>query len=246
MLRSTRVLGHLSVGVACRVLGLRAPPKNQKLLKKTFVELAKQHHPDQNADNVAASTKRMVAITEAYQTVKQYLEQRGHARDLHNSKDRTYASSTAATEGNAMRDMEDVATSFQAPGSSLSLRGFNLPWQRSPSSSSVAAILSRIEEAHRHGSFSDYVSAVRAAESARRDREDRAAVDAAMAEGSHGFTREHFAEVDRMQQGLKGLPEKLPTGVIALGWRFYTTKWARQCMKAPRRCWEAARYIVLG
>lgn len=65
-----------AISAACRNLKFTAPPSNKKVLKKRFLELAKEHHPDRakaKGLNVDLATKKMASLTESYKTLQQVI-----------------------------------------------------------------------------------------------------------------------------------------------------------------------------
>ncbi|KPI83152.1 hypothetical protein ABL78_7819 [Leptomonas seymouri] len=236
----------MPIGVACRTLGFQNPPTNKRDLKKRFITLTKESHPDLHADNEKAATERMVQLTQAYACLKKVLEHGVQYK----------ASATAGTRA-ARRpkkngqpplheeDWEGVATDFRAPGSSISLRGFTLPWQRAASSTATASAASKMLDPN--VSFRDFVYAARQLEKDCQRREERVRRDAATADGTHGFTADYFEGIRRDSAARRGLSVGLAsTHVARLGARYYGHRLLRFVTEAPRNTWRSIRYIVLG
>jgi DnaJ-class molecular chaperone len=239
----------MPIGVACRTLGFQTPPTNKRDLKKRFVQLTKENHPDLHADDEKAATERMVQLTQAYACLKKVLEHGVHYR-------RTAAAAGSRNDGKVEQcetsarfaeEWEEVAASFQAPGSSISLRGFTLPWQRARSSTVTATMESKIHEPDI--SFDDFVRFARQLEKDRQRREDRAKDDAAAANGTHGFTAEYFENMQKNSAARRGLSSgsgATSTHVLRLGVFFYGRRLRRLATEAPRNAWHTIRYIFLG
>ena len=77
-------MGPHTVAGACRILGIQKLPSSQKELKKTFLNLAKQHHPDKVQSTAATPTRyiqpsatksnKMVELNIAYKTLTKVIE----------------------------------------------------------------------------------------------------------------------------------------------------------------------------
>lgn len=239
----------MPIGAACRALGFQTPPTNKRDLKKRFIQLTKENHPDLHADNEKAATERMVQLTQAYACLKKVLEHGVHykanaaARSHRRQKEGTASGESSASHE---AEWEEVAASFRAPGSSLSLRGFTLPWQRATSSTVTASMESKLHEPN--VSFHDFVVFARQLEKNRCKKEERIRDDAAMAEGSHGFTAEYFDNTQKNSAARRGLREGSggSTHVVWLGMFYYGRRLRRMAAEAPRNAWHTIRYIVLG
>ncbi|KEG10935.1 chaperone protein DNAJ [Trypanosoma grayi] len=222
-------------------MGFAAPPLDKRILKKRYVELAKKHHPDQSGPE--ASVDRMASVTEAYKTLQHLLEDGRRGVSSFNSR-RSHTSgggggSSSDGGGNSRDDMRAEAASFVAPGATLSMAGWTLPWQRGPTTSAR-----REKERHLREeatSLYNYVKQVRALEREDAAREARLKAEMKSSEGSHGFTAEHFEETRRMQQ--RDVPWRAQReSLLRLWWRYHR----QRLSKAPRRWWNAARYVLLG
>lgn len=76
-----------SISSACRHLKFTAPPSSKKILKKRFLELAKENHPDRakaKGLNVDAATKKMASLTEAYKTLEEVLKLKSGGGGINN------------------------------------------------------------------------------------------------------------------------------------------------------------------
>lgn len=252
MLRLCLLQRCMPIGVACRTLGFQTPPTTKRELKKRFVKLTKEHHPDLHADNEKAATERMVQLTQAYTCLKKVIEHgvhykanaagaRGAAAEGGNDK----ASASAGQEA----EWEEVAASFRAPGSSLSLRGFTLPWQRTSSSTVVAAMESKLQEPDI--SFRDFVAFTRQLEKDRVHRETRIRDDAPTGDGTHGFTSDYFENTQKNSEARRGVVEDGVHGrtsmqMARLGVFYYGRRLRRLAAEAPRKAWHTIRYVFLG
>ncbi|CBZ24423.1 conserved hypothetical protein [Leishmania mexicana MHOM/GT/2001/U1103] len=250
MLRHCPLHRCLPIGVACRLLGFQAPPTSKHDLRKRFVQLTKECHPDLHADDEKAATAKMVQLTEAYTCLKKLLEHRVQHHHGTNLGPRP-SSAGASGEGNAAaRPHEDVwaevAASFRAPGSSISLRGFTLPWQRTTSNSVISSMEAKMREPN--VSFSDFVRYARHLEKDRQTKENRIRADAAMANGTHGFTAEYFETVHKNSAARRGTERcGLPmTHLMTLGAFYYGRRLRNGIAQAPQTAWRTLRYVFLG
>ncbi|CAJ1018356.1 hypothetical protein Q4I32_001684 [Leishmania shawi] len=243
----------LPIGVACRTLGFQAPPTNKHDLKKKFVQLTKENHPDLHADDEKAATARMVQLTEAYTSLKKLLEHRVQYQQGANLGQHRQGPSSAVANsesGTAARPHEDewaeVATSFHAPGSSISLRGVTLPWQRAASNTVISSMESKLREPS--VSFHEFVRYARHLEKHRQKREERIREDAATADGTHGFTAEYFESVQKNRAARRGTERcGLPsTRLMALGAFYYGCRLRNAVAQAPWTAWRTLRYVFLG
>lgn len=235
----------MPIGVACRTLGFQTPPTNKRDLKKRFIQLTKENHPDLHADNEKAATERMVQLTQAYACLKKVLEHGVHYQRNSAAKGKKEdKSSTSKHE----EEWADVAASFRAPGSSISLRGFTLPWQRSSSSTTTTAMEAKLHESNI--SFNDFVHFARQLERDRRRKEARIKADAATADGTHGFTADYFENTQKNSEarrgGGSGSGGPASTHVVRLGAFYYGRRLRRFVTEAPRNAWHTIRYIFLG
>ncbi|KPA76050.1 putative mitochondrial chaperone protein DNAj [Leptomonas pyrrhocoris] len=246
MLRRCLLRRCMPIGVACRTLGFQTPPTNNRDLKKRFIQLTKEHHPDLHADDAEAATERMVRLTQAYTCLKKLLEhgvhyQRNAGAGAGPQQKSGERSSSRAEEV----EWAEAAASFRAPGSSISLRGFTLPWQRATTTTATASMESMMSEPN--VSFHDFVRFARQLEHDRQRREERRRSDAATADGTHGFTAEYFESTERSRTACRG-PKVGPasTHVVRL-WAFYYGRRLRAfAVAAPRNAWHTIRYILLG
>ncbi|CAD2222599.1 chaperone protein DNAJ [Angomonas deanei] len=231
------IVRRMSIKAACDTMDFKVPPNNKKDLKTRFIHLAKERHPDQNHNSDAATTD-MVRLTEAYKTLKKVIEEGVATRPV------------VKAEGATGEDMESVARSFVVPGSSVSLRGFTLPWQRAPTRTASTAAAEELLSTST--SFTTYVSGIRQAAADRRRREERIDKDAARSEGSHGFTAEHFAEMRRMKERMRvehpsdeeAYLSTQGTSWVRLTWRYYGRKFRCYVKKLPQTIRESLRYII--
>lgn len=248
MLRLCLVHRCMPIGAACRTLGFQTPPTNKRDLKKRFIQLTKECHPDLHADDEKAATERMVQLTQAYACLKKVLENGvQYRRNAAASATRAgrKAGQAGETSANHAEEWEEVAASFRAPGSSIILRGFTLPWQRATSSTVTAAMEARIHEPNT--SFSDFVRFARQLERDRQRKEERIRRDAATADGSHGFTADYFEKTQRSSAARRGLNVgPASTHVVRLGIFYYGRRLRRLVTEAPRNAWHTVRYIFLG
>ncbi|KAG5485024.1 hypothetical protein LSCM1_07104 [Leishmania martiniquensis] len=253
MLRSCLPRRCMSIGVACRTLGFQAPPTNRRDLKKRFVQLTKANHPDLHADNESAATAKMVQLTEAYACLKKLLEHRVQYQQgtgLSPCCQRP-SSKGASSRGNAAAsphadEWAEVGASFRAPGSSISLRNFTLPWQRTTGGKVASSLAAKTWEPG--VSFRDFARYARRLERERQQREERIRRDAATAGGTHGFTAEYFERTQRRSVSGRGMEKDgLPsTRLIALGAFYYGRRLRYAVARAPRTMWGALRYVFLG
>lgn len=261
MLRLCLLYRSMPIGVACRTLGFQTPPTNKRDLKKRFVELTKENHPDLHADDEKAATARMVQLTEAYTCLKSVLEHgvqyqaNAAASAVHRHRHHRGGTSHgggdgAAASGAGGHDAEwaEVTATFRAPGSSLSLRGFTLPWQRSTSSTAAAALEAKLQEPHL--TFGEFLRYARQVEREHTRKEERVREDAATADGTHGFTAAYFEHTQHNSAarrgdagGAAGLPS---TQVWALAAYYYGRRLRRAFRQAPRNAWHTIRYVFMG
>ncbi|KAG5510334.1 hypothetical protein JKF63_07663 [Porcisia hertigi] len=256
MLRLCLVHRCIPIGVACRTLGYRVPPTNKRDLKKRFVQLTKETHPDLHAGDEKAATARMVQLTEAYTCLKKLLEHRVQHAQRTDFGERPFGAGASTKPGTAAQshanEWAEVAASFRAPGSSISLRGFALPWQRttttsnSSSSTTIASMEAKMSEANL--SFSDFVRYARRHEQQHRQREEAIRNDAAMADGTHGFTAEYFEKTQANRAAMRGTEKHgmVSTRLMALGALYYGRRLRRALTEAPRTAWHTLRYIISG
>ncbi|AYU76736.1 DnaJ domain containing protein, putative [Leishmania donovani] len=250
MLRHCPLHRCLPISVACRVLGFQAPPTSKHDLRKRFVQLTKECHPDLHAENEKAATAKMVQLTEAYTCLKKLLEHRVQYHQGAGLGPRPSSASASGEGSAAARPHEDVwaevTASFRAPGSSISLRGFTLPWQRTTSNSVISSLEAKMREAN--VSFSDFVRYARHLEKDRQTKENRIRADAAMADGTHGFTAEYFESVNKNSAFRRATERRrLPmTHFMTLGAFYYGRRLRNGIEQAPRGAWRTLRYVVLG
>ncbi|RNF27181.1 chaperone protein DNAJ [Trypanosoma conorhini] len=232
MFASSRALMSLGISQACRVMGLAAPPVDKRTLKRRYIELAKKHHPDQSGP--AASTDRMASITEAYRTLQQLLADGRQGRGSPRARQHDGATSSSGQD-----DMHVEAAAFVAPGVALSTSGWTLPWQRGRTTSSRREQERKLcEDA---SSIFDFLRRIRAMEREEAVHAERVRSELKSSEGSHGFTVEHFEELRRMQQQRAPWARQRRSR-LRLIWKYQRERLAR----APKRCWDAARYVFLG
>ncbi|GET86572.1 hypothetical protein, conserved [Leishmania tarentolae] len=247
MLRHCPLHRCLPISVACQILGFQAPPTSKHDLRKRFVQLTKECHPDLHADDTKVATAQMVQLTEAYTCLRKLLEHRVQHRQGAGLSSRP---SSAATSDASARPHEDewaeVAASFRAPGSSISLRGFALPWQRTTSDSVTSSMETKMREPN--VSFSDFVRHMRHLETARQATEKRIREDAPMADGTHGFTAEYFENLQKSETARRGSKlRRLPmVHLITLGVFYYGRRLRNGIAQAPRTAWRTLCYVFLG
>ncbi|EPY31200.1 chaperone protein DNAJ [Strigomonas culicis] len=246
MFRACRVCRAMAIGVACKTMNFKVPPTDKKELKKRFITLAKERHPDLNTERSEKATAEMVKLTEAYATLKKLIE-----------AGVTVSATAPMAAGGPQADMASVAASFVTPGSSLSLRGFTLPWQRSVTTTAATKAAAQLD-AEEVG-FREYARRMRALRRQETQRDARIRDDAAQSAGSHGFTAEHFAEMEKMRERLRfsdrdaAGEQRVPGGgtarcgsvqLLPLLWRYYSKRAYRHMRQAPRKLWDSLRYIL--
>ncbi|KAG5485694.1 hypothetical protein LSCM4_06652 [Leishmania orientalis] len=253
MLRPCQPHRCLPIGVACRTLGFQLPPSNKRDLKKRFVQLTMESHPDLHAENEKAATARMVQLTEAYTCLKNLLEHRVQYQNgsglspcpQHPSNTRASSQGDAAARPHA-DEWAEAAASFRAPGSSISLRNFTLPWQRNTRSTATSSWEAKMREPN--VSFRDFARYARDLEKDLQQREERIREDAATADGTHGFTAEYFERTQKNSAAGRGMVRHgLPsTHLVALGAFYYGRRLRYAVAQAPQTAWHALRYVLLG
>lgn len=217
----------MTIRRACHVMGFHVPPVDKKELRKVFLKLTLEYHPDQGG--AKASPQKMAELTDAYRLLRK-LQSDGVRVTSHSSSSSTRSPSTAE------EDIAAAGSSFQAPGFGASSDGVWLPWQRGPTTQTIDA-----ENANRL-TLLEYVRLGK--RRAQNQQQQRAASQKA-SQGSHGFDAAHMESqrkmrvggetADRMQSYSSGHP-------VALACRYMV----QRVRQMPKRLLLNARFIVLG
>nr|CCC92203.1 putative chaperone protein DNAj [Trypanosoma congolense IL3000] len=238
MFGSSRWWCCMSVGRACQIMDFTAPPVDRAVLKRRYVELVKKCHPDNNGPE--SSAEAMINLTKACKTLQRLLDNQNTGMP-HNIS-RNHAADLSSNGRTHREEVEEVAASFVAPGTPLSMAGWDLPWQRCRTTTQAQRLEKEDQKlCNGAGSLMEYVTLARAQDRRRKSHAESVASHLKSSEGSHGFNSQHFEQMF----GIFGYDQRVAFRRRSL-MRLVCSYYHKRLLRAWSRGKSALRYIVTG